>query len=59
MVSVSFNLGEDFVAEVVMKSVVRLVWGCLSGRMHFMWRLSVCRCKGKCQMSVDASSVYV
>lgn len=42
-----------------MKSVVRLVWGCLSGRMYFMWRLSVCWCKGKCQMSVNVYSVYV
>ena len=36
--------------ELVMKDAPSLVWVCLSGRMYFLWRLSL--------MSVDVSSVW-
>ena len=45
-----YHLGEDFVALVVemevqnlefeVGAVVGLVWGCLNGRMYFLWRFS-------------------
>ena len=54
-----FDLDGDFMVALVevnvehlelgMEDAVRLVWGCLSWRMYFLWRLSL--------MSVDLSSV--
>ena len=35
--------------ELVMEDAPRLVWGCLSGRMYFLWCLGL--------MSVDVSSI--
>ena len=55
-----FDLGGDFMVVLVeedvehlelgMEDAVWLVWGCLSWRMYFLWRLSL--------MSVDLSSVW-
>ena len=55
-----FDLGGDFMVVLVeldmehlelgMKDAVRLVWGCLSWRMYFLWRLSL--------MSMDLTSVW-
>ena len=52
-----FYLGGDFVAvvmevevddlELEVGVVIRLVWGCLNGRLYFFWRLSRMSMEGK------------
>ena len=52
-----FNLSGGFVVlvvevrledlELVVKAVVRLIWGCLSGMMYFLWRLSLMSVQGE------------
>ena len=52
-----FNLSGGFVVlvvevrledlELVLKAVVRLIWGCLSEMMYFLWRLSLMSVEGE------------
>ena len=63
-----FDLGGDFAVvveveakalELVVKVVVRLVWGCFSGRMSFLWRFNLMLVEGKISTVGGLSSVML